>query len=73
MNPLERDGWRMSDDDADLHEAVERFLDGATAVYGEYEQGYMDADSALTVLERHVEELRSIAERTAEGRDEADG
>ncbi|MFB6302100.1 MAG: hypothetical protein ABEH78_04490 [Haloferacaceae archaeon] len=49
-------------DGPDLGPAVERFLDGATAVYGEYEQGYMDADAALTALERHVEELRRAAE-----------
>ncbi len=43
---------------ADLEDTVEEFLDGADAVYAEYEQGYMDADAALSVLEGHVEDLR---------------
>lgn len=43
---------------ADLEDAVEDFLDGADAVYAEYDQGYMDADAALSVLEGHVEDLR---------------
>jgi hypothetical protein len=49
-------------DEQELESAVDRFLDGAAAVYGEYEQGYMDADAALTALERHVTELRRAAE-----------
>ncbi|MFB6280586.1 MAG: hypothetical protein ABEH40_01020 [Haloferacaceae archaeon] len=53
----------MDDERSDgLGAAVERFLDGAATVYGEYEQGYMDADAALTALERHVEELRRAAD-----------
>ncbi|WP_336363076.1 hypothetical protein [Halalkalicoccus salilacus] len=42
----------------DLEDAVEEFLDDANYVYSEYEQGYMDADAALSVLEGRVEELR---------------
>lgn len=42
----------------ELEEAVEGFLDDADYVYSEYEQGYMDADAALAVLEDHVAELR---------------
>lgn len=49
------------DDDPDLDAAVARFLDGAATVYGEYDQGYMDADAALAALERHVDDLRAAA------------
>jgi hypothetical protein len=46
----------------DIDDAVETFLDEADTVYGEYEQGYMDADAALSLLETHIEELRSAAD-----------
>ncbi len=42
----------------DLEESVEEFLDDADYVYSEYEQGYMDADAALSVLEGHIDDLR---------------
>jgi len=45
----------MSDDTAD---PVTEFLDAADEVYGEYEQGYMDADAALSLLETRIETLR---------------
>jgi hypothetical protein len=54
---------REDDRNRNLQTAVDRFLDGVETVYGEYEQGYVDADAALAVLERHVEELRAVAER----------
>lgn len=44
----------MSDTDA----AVETFLAESSKVYSEYENGYMDADAALSLLETHIEELR---------------
>ncbi|WP_162991526.1 hypothetical protein [Halostella salina] len=47
---------------SELETAVEAFLDEADTVYGEYEQGYMDADAALSRLETHVEELREASE-----------
>lgn len=43
----------------ELEERVEEFLDDAAYVYSEYEQGYMDADAALSVLEGHVADLRA--------------
>lgn len=43
---------------AELEESVEEFLDDADYVISEYEQGYMDADAALSVLEGHVDDLR---------------
>lgn len=49
----------MSDD---LDVAVAEFLDAADTVYGEYEQGYMDADAALSLLETRIETLRAAAE-----------
>ena len=48
----------MSQNDA----AVETFLAAADDVLGEYEQGYMDADAALSQLEMHVEQLREKAD-----------
>jgi hypothetical protein len=45
----------MSDD---LATAVEEFLSDADTVLGEYHQGYMDADAALSILEGHVDDLR---------------
>ena len=38
--------------------AVDTFLDEAETVYAEYENGYMDADAALSLLETHIDELR---------------
>lgn len=45
-----------------VDEAVERFLRDVDKVYGEYENGYMDADAALSVLEDHIESLRAQVE-----------
>ncbi|WP_313695245.1 hypothetical protein [Halorarum halobium] len=39
-------------------EAVEAFLEEADDVLGEYEQGYMDADAALSRLTGSIEDLR---------------
>jgi hypothetical protein len=41
-----------------LAEAVETFLDDSRTVLREYEQGYMDADATLSVLEGHIDDLR---------------
>lgn len=49
----------MSDD---TDAAVKEFLDAANDVYGEYEQGYMDADAALSLLETRIETLREERE-----------
>jgi hypothetical protein len=46
--------WGM----AELEASVEEFLENADSVLSEYEQGYMDADATLSVLEGHIEELR---------------
>lgn len=46
----------------DLEDAVDEFLDAADKVYGEYEQGYMDADAALSLLETRIETLRERRE-----------
>lgn len=43
---------------AELDDIVEEFLDGVDDVYDEYEQGYMDADAALSILEDHLDDLR---------------
>lgn len=44
-----------------LDDEVAQFLDGADSVYDEYEQGYVDADAALSMLEAHIESLREVA------------
>lgn len=50
----------MSDDD--IEKAVETFLDDAETVYAEYDQGYMDADAALSRLESAIAELEDASE-----------
>jgi hypothetical protein len=42
----------------DLAESVEEFLNDSQTVLREYEQGYMDADATLSVLEGHIDDLR---------------
>jgi hypothetical protein len=42
----------------ELEASVEEFLGNANSVLSEYEQGYTDADAALSVLEGEIEELR---------------
>jgi hypothetical protein len=49
----------MSDDTDD---AVEEFLDAVDTVYEEYDQGYMNADVALSQLESRIETLRDAVE-----------
>ncbi|GAB7095545.1 hypothetical protein JCM30237_26990 [Halolamina litorea] len=48
----------MSDDS----DAVSAFLDAADKVYSEYDQGYMNADVALSQLETRIETLRDEIE-----------
>lgn len=50
----------MSDN---LDDAVAEFLDETNKVYGEYEQGYMDADAALSLLETRIGELKEATEK----------
>ena len=45
-----------------IDDAVETFLDEAEKVFGEYDDGYMDADAALELLGDHVSELRDTYE-----------
>ncbi len=49
----------MSDE---LEAAVESVLAEADTVFGEYEQGYMDADAALSRIEAVLPELREAFE-----------
>lgn len=46
----------------DLESAVEEFLDRVDRVYEEYDEGYVDADAALHVLEGHVETLAAAVD-----------
>ncbi|MGB9933062.1 hypothetical protein [Haloarcula amylolytica] len=46
----------------EIHDAVEAFLNEADDAYGEYEQGYTDADATLRRLETAIEELRTATE-----------
>lgn len=66
-----REGDRGDDG---MHAAVAEFLAGADDVYGEYDQGYMDADAALSVLSSRIDDLREAADEADEvdGADEAD-
>lgn len=48
----------------DLEAAVEEFLRAADDCYGEYDEGYQDADATLRQLEGHLEELREAVEVT---------
>lgn len=41
-----------------LRETVRAFLADVDRTYGEYDQGYADADATLRMLRSHVEELR---------------
>ena len=43
-------------------EAVAEFLDAADTVYEEYDQGYMNADVALSQLGARIEALREATE-----------
>lgn len=47
---------------AETDDAVETFLREADKVYSEYEDGYMDADAALSLLDTRIEELREASE-----------
>ncbi|EMA22136.1 hypothetical protein [Haloarcula argentinensis] len=47
--------------DHEMHDAIEAFLNEADDAYGEYEQGYTDADATLRRLETAIEELRTAA------------
>lgn len=55
-----------------MHEAVAAFLAGADDVYGEYDQGYMDADAALSVLSSRIDGLRDAAESAEDAGDDGD-
>lgn len=46
----------------EVHDAVETFLSEADDAYGEYEQGYTDADATLRRLETAIEGLRATAD-----------
>ncbi|MEF8807136.1 hypothetical protein [Natronomonas sp.] len=47
---------------SDTDEAVEEFLENADTAYGEYDQGYADADATLRRLKQHIEDLRETHE-----------
>jgi hypothetical protein len=47
---------------SDLDEAVREFLEQADRCYGEYEQGYADADATLRKLDARIEQLRAAVE-----------
>ncbi|WP_433624402.1 hypothetical protein [Halomicrococcus sp. NG-SE-24] len=46
----------------DFEDAVEQFLQDADAVYDEYDQGYVDADAALSMLDDRLNDLRAAVE-----------
>jgi len=55
----------MSDTE-ETPEAVGRFIDQAESVFHEYEEGYLDPDSALSLLGDHISELRDTYEGDAD-------
>lgn len=46
----------------DIDDAVDAFLDEFDTTLAEYDQGYMDADAALSLVRDHVETLRAATE-----------
>ncbi|MFB6101289.1 MAG: hypothetical protein ABEJ73_01845 [Haloplanus sp.] len=54
----------MASDDIDTE--VETFLDAAERVYDEYDDGYVDADAALSQLGDHISALRDAYENDVE-------
>lgn len=46
----------------DAEDAVSEFLNETDTVFREYDKGYMDADAALSRVEKHIEELREQTE-----------
>ena len=46
----------------DPADTIKEFLDEADVVFEEYDQGYMDADAALTRLADGIEELEEAYE-----------
>lgn len=46
----------------DLEESVREFLRRADDCYGEYDNGYTDADATLRRLESHIDDLRETVE-----------
>lgn len=46
----------------DLERTVQEFLDASDSVYDEYDQGYVDADAALSMLTPHLDTLRESVE-----------
>jgi hypothetical protein len=56
----------MGSDSGNLDAEVEAFLAAAERVYDEYDDGYIDADTALSQLGDHVSTLRDAHEDAAE-------
>jgi hypothetical protein len=55
-------------DDA-IAAAVEEFLEETESALDDYDQGYADADAALSVVRTHIDELAAAVDEA----DEADG
>jgi hypothetical protein len=45
-----------------MDDEIEAFFEQFDTAYGEYEQGYADADATLRRVKEHVETLREAAE-----------
>ena len=52
--------------ETELREAVETFLTDYKQAMSEYDQGYVDADATLSVVDTHVTELQEVAEESAQ-------
>ncbi|WP_202935127.1 hypothetical protein [Halorussus amylolyticus] len=47
---------------SDTEDAVKEFLQNAGKVYTEYDRGYIDADAAMSRLEKDIDDLRERVE-----------
>lgn len=47
----------------EILDEVDSFLDEADGVYAEYEQGYMDADAALSRIRTELDSLEDALEQ----------
>ena len=59
--------YMTGDADEELRAAVESFVDDVDLALHEYEEGYVDADATLSVVQSHLVELRGTLEATDEG------
>ena len=50
---------RLTDDEIDIEDALDRLLEGADVAFDRDDRGYADADATVSMLRRHVDDLRA--------------